>query len=132
MATFTVHREYRDETEYTVDTRRKFEGYKSGDIICGITPFFGIPLQLEIAIRDTGELIFRSWNWIKGENGYLHLISYSGDQPTQNQFDTVAGLFSNRIPFEGLELPPGSTLQKLCPIDIEAEEKRIGKKIYLA
>lgn len=49
--------------EYTIDLERKFEGYQEGDLICYIAPFYGIPLTLNIAIRKTGELIFRSWSW---------------------------------------------------------------------
>ena len=51
--------------------------------------------------------------------------------PTEAQADTVNGLFSGRIKFEGLKLAVGSTLQRICPIDLQREEKLIGEKIYL-
>lgn len=118
--------------QYVLDINRKFGGYQDGDLICKISPFFGIPLTLEIAIRKSGELIFRKWYFSEGENSYLH-TSESKDFPaTDEQKDTVNGLFSGRITFEGLRLSPGGTLQDICPIDIAREEKLIGKQIYLA
>lgn len=130
--------------EYTVDTSRKFGGYEPGDLICYIWPFFGVPLKLEIAIRADGSLIFRSWTWKMGENSYLHTTELPPEKcnedrpypkpfiPTQAQCETVSGLFSGRITFEGLRLAPGASLQDVCPIDVQAEEARCGKKIYLA
>lgn len=131
--------------QYVVDLSRKFQGYESGDLKCDCNPFIGIPLRLKIAIRKNGELIFRGWEWHEG--GYLHLHTNeisekeyreSGNEykkpfvPTKEQIDTVNGLFSGRITFEGLELAPGASLQKICPINVKREEELIGKKIYLA
>ena len=45
--------------------------------------------------------------------------------------DTVSGLFSERILYEGLHIPIGATVQEICPINIKREEELIGKKIYL-
>ena len=128
--------------EYTIDPERKFEGYQEGDLICYIAPFYGIPLTLNIAIRKTGELIFRSWSWNGGGNKYLHTEEVAagrekspfqrGFVPTQAQIDTVSGLFSGRITFDGLELPPGKSLQEICHIDVKREEELVGHKIYLA
>lgn len=119
--------------EYTVDTYRHDDGREEGDINVGCTPFYGIPIRLHIAIRKNGGIAFRSWDWADGENHYLHLLWEFEGEPTENQIDTVNGLFSGRIKFDGtLKLAVGATLQDICPIDVEAEEKKIGKKIYLA
>lgn len=128
---------------YTIDLSRRFEGYEPGDLICYVCPFSPVmPLQLELAIRADGSLVFRSWKFIESEgNYYLHTRELSkadckGFQepftPTEAQTDTVNGLFSGRIKFEGLRLAVGSTLQRVCPIDVQREEKLIGEKIYLA
>lgn len=119
--------------EYTVDTYRHDDGREEGDINVGCTPFHGIPIRLHIAIRKNGDIAFRSWDWTDRENHYLHLLWGFEGEPTENQIDTVNGLFSKRIKFDGtLKLAVGATLQDICPIDVEAEEKKIGKKIYLA
>lgn len=128
--------------EYIVDTNRPFGGAEKGDLICTTQPFFGVPLTLEIAIRADGSLIFRAWKWAgSGTNAYLHTrekpASKCGEWetpfvPTAEQIDTVGGLFSGRIKFEGLKLSPGGTLQAVCPIDLLREEQLIGKQIYLA
>lgn len=128
--------------EYVIDFDRKFEGYQSGDLICVTAPFFGIPVTLEIAIRKNGEIAFRSWTWNGGGNDYLHTTEVAagreqnalqiGFVPTQEQIDTVNGLFSGRIKFDGLKLKPGKTLLDICPIDISHEEALVHHKIYLA
>ena len=138
--------------KYEVNLSREFGGYEPGDLICHINPFFNIPLNLEIAIRQNGDLIFRSWNWdMNGEwNIYLHTDEKGQAEweaenrgkenainiskpfiPTEEQIDTVNGLFSGRIKFEGLKLPVGATVQKICPIDVKREEMLLNKKIYL-
>lgn len=130
--------------QYVVDLSRKFEGYESGDLKCYCTPFIGLPLRLEIAIRSNGEIIFRAWEWCQAENYYLQTNEISEKDkkhddtykkpfiPTQEQIDTVNGLFSGRIRFEGLKLAPGASIQKICPINVKREEALIGKKLYLA
>lgn len=133
-----------DGEQYVVDLSRKFEGYEPGDLKCYCTPFIGLPLRLEIAIRSNGKLIFRAWEWSKSENYYLQTDEISEKDkehedtwrkpfvPTKEQVDTVNGLFSGRITFDGLKLAPGASLQKICPINVQREEELIGKKIYLA
>ena len=141
----TFHKEligsFFDTETYTIDTERPFGGYKEGDLLCCITPFFDVPLTLEIAIEKGGDVRFRKWDWNGEGNRYLHTHEKPAHNcrpgeipfnPTAEQIDTVNGLFSGRIKFEGLKLPVGATLQKLCPIDVSAEEKKIGKRIYLA
>ena len=127
--------------EYIIDTNRKFGGCEVGDLICCIHPFFSVPLRLEIAIRRDGQIVFRSWNWDTKENGYLHTyekpenLCESFEIPfkaTQEQTDTVNGLFSGRIRFEGLELPVGASVQAVCPIDVKREEELLGRRIYLS
>lgn len=114
---------------YTIDVDRKFGGYQADNLICYINPFFGIPLKLEIAIRIDGSIVFRSLTWTQG-NGYLHTHekpvgkeTLSPFIPTQEQIDTVNGLFSGRIKFEGLALPVGATVQKICPIDVKKRRR---------
>ena len=134
-----------NDDQYVVDLHRKFEGYEPGDLICGCTPFVGLPLRLEIAIRKNGELVFRKWEWVQFENYYFHTTEISENEykeigkeypkpfiPTNEQIDTVNGLFSGRITFDGLKLAPGASLQKICPVNVKREEELIGKKIYLA
>ena len=118
--------------DYTVDLDRQFEGYEKGDLICHVCPFLKIPLMLEIAIRADGNLIFRYWEWsFKGINSYLHTDEKPDKfTPTKAQIDTVNGLFSGRITFDGLKLAVGATVQDICPIDLTTEEKRCNKKIY--
>lgn len=53
-------------------------------------------------------------------------------RPTQAQIDTVNGLWSGRLRWEGLKIAIGGSVQHICPIEIEAEEARTGDKIYLA
>jgi hypothetical protein len=128
--------------DYVVELDRSFGGYEADDLICKVAPFFGVPLTLEIAIRKNGNLIFRKWDFSGTGNAYLHTDEVAESDPensfikpftpTQEQIETVNGLFSERITFEGLRLSPGATLQHICPVDVRAEEKRIGKKIYLA
>ncbi|MFL1672505.1 hypothetical protein [Paenibacillus dendritiformis] len=123
--------------EYVIDLDRKFEGYEEGDIVISGNPFDctgKFPLVLELGIRKNGSLIFRRWSFT-GNNSYFHVNKILlGDSfvPTEQQIDTVAGLFSGRIKFEGLRISVGASLQKICPIDIEKEEARSGKKIYLS
>lgn len=141
MAIITLHNIELDgltEGDYTIDTSRKFDGYQADDLICYVNPFFAIPLRLEIAIRTDGSIIFRRWAWGPGNN-YLHTNEKSANEtlltpfvPTQAQIDTVNGLFSGRIKFEGLKLAVGASVQKICPIDVRREEKLTGNKIYLA
>lgn len=133
MATITLHDiklSGLKTCDYTIDTNRAFGGYQDGDLICYVHPFFGVPLQLEIAIRTNGDIIFRSWTWCYFGNSYLHTHE-SKFQATPAQIDTVSGLFSGRIKFDGLELPVGASVQKICPINMQREEELTGKKIYL-
>ena len=127
--------------QYIVDLRRRMDEYQPGDLMCYCTPFNGLPLWLEIGIRRDGSIGFRGWSFRKGENNYLQTSEKPEEEcgpcnvpfvATAEQTETVNGLFSGRIKFEGLKLAVGATVQKLCPIDVEAEEARIGKTIYLA
>lgn len=122
--------------EYIVDLDRKFEKYKEGDLICQIAPWSPkMPLTLEIAIRADGSIAFRGWEFNAGGNMYLHTYEnspFSDFAPTQEQIDTVSGLWSGRIKYEGLRLSVGASLQTICPINAGKEEQAIGEKIYLA
>lgn len=119
--------------EYIVDLDRRFDGYRQGDLICKIAPWSPkMPLTLEIAIRADGSIAFRSWDFSTKANFHLHTSEGKEFVPTQAQIDTVNGLWSGRIRFEGLNLAVGASLQEICPIDVKKEEKAIGEKIYLA
>ena len=130
--------------EYTVDLTRHMDTYIPGDLICYISPFGpDIPLRLEIAIRADGSIAFRSWTFTAKANGYLHTAERPAKEcegeafatpfiPTDAQVDTVNGLFSGRIKFEGLKLAVGASVQHICPIDVKREEKLVGHPIYLA
>ena len=119
--------------EYVIDLDRQRDKDPSNSLICRIAPWSLVPLTLEIAICPSGEIVFHSWSWDDNANNYLHTHetpeTYTA---TEAQKETVAGLFSGRIRFDGLRLTPGGTLQKVCPIDLDAEEKRINGKIFLA
>lgn len=135
-ATYLVDKDYYfPGDEYVIDLDRKIEDDQPDSLICNIAPWAtaGIPLTLEIAICKSGEIVFRFWDWSGNANEYLHTAetpeTYTA---TEAQKETVAGLFSGRIRFDGLRLTPGGTLQRVCPIDLDAEEKRINGKIFLA
>lgn len=118
--------------EYIVDLDRVFEGYKEGDIIIYGNPFDctgKLPLKLELAVRIDGSIIFRAWEW-NCTNSYFQTSDCC--EPTQAQIDTINGLFSGRIKWEGLKLAIGKSIQDICPIDLSAEETKISKKIFLA
>ena len=133
-----------DGDEYTVDLERKMDPYTPGDLICYVSPFaLDFPLRLEIAIRADGSIAFRAWAFTAKANGYLHTTERPAKEcegeayatpfiPTAEQTDTVNGLFSGRIKFEGLKLAVGATVQRICPIDVKREEELVGHKIYLA
>lgn len=133
-----------DGEEYTVDLDRKMDEYTPGDLICYVSPFgYSLPLELRISIRADGSIAFRSWAFTQTANPYLHTTEKSAEAlkgdlfsqpftPTAEQIDTVNGLFSGRIKFEGLKLAVGATVQRICPIDVKREEDLVGHKIYLA
>lgn len=124
-----------DGDEFLIDLSRPFEGYEPGDMVITATPFIAMPLALEIAIRTDGGLIFRAWRFVEGTNPYFHLAHPSIDnhfQSTEAQRETVSGLFSGRIRFDGLKLAIGASVQKVCTIDLAGEEARTGKTIYLS
>ncbi|WP_206459409.1 hypothetical protein [Anaerovorax sp. IOR16] len=101
--------------------------YIDGGMICHVCPFFDIPLQLSICICPNGDILHRGWDWINisNWNSYLHTISKKNEVlVTEEMKNTVGGLFSGRIKFEGFKLAVGGTVQEICPIDIAEEEKK--------
>lgn len=131
---------YKDGRSYDIDTDRRMDEFQKDALYCDCCPFFGVPLELTLKIYKSGKIGFHSWHWIQPRsiyNPYLHTCCHTEEelenyQATQEQIDTVSGLFSGRIDFEGIRLCPGATLQRVCPIDLEREEKLVGRKIYLA
>lgn len=124
-----------DKKPYNVDMRRIDKLlYVPGGMICNICPWgaLKIPLTLSICICPDGDILHRGWSWSNDTNYYLQTNTKSEDvSVTPEMLDTVAGLFSGRITVDDLVIPVGKTVQEICPIDVSAEEKKIGKKIYL-
>lgn len=110
-----------------IDVRGKKYGekvYEKGSMLCRITPWYikGCPLTLDLAITPSGEILFRSWDWSGGGCNYLHTYSEPSQvEVTEDMANTVNGLFSGRIKYEGLKLSIGGTIQKICPINVEKE-----------
>lgn len=139
-----------DGEQYIVDLGRRSEERQDGDIDCSMMPFFGLNLALEVAIRRDGSIAFRKWD-MSGKHLFYGLETSALNEedareknkshgspvckatiPTPEQIDTVNGLWSERIRFEGLKLYAGSSLQRICPIDVKREEQLTGRRIYLA
>lgn len=131
----TIHDKY--EGNHTIDThRRDSTVFERGSMIARIAPWssMGCPLVLEIAITPSGRILHRGWDWSGYGNPYLHVYGGSPSDiiVTPEMCDTVAGLFSGRIKVDELKIAVGSSIQKICPIDLEAEEAKVGHTIYLA
>ncbi len=143
MAIF-IYRDTVRQAEYTVDTERRPDPGRTRDAIpCLCQPFHGIPLTLKLNIEPSGVLLFHSWEWNDGGTSYLHTRIIEPEywdyrphfQATPQQRETVAGLLSRRLTWEGLPLHPGLSLERavaLSEADIAAEEKRQGRKMYFA
>ena len=135
----TIHDKLSGDIHIDTDQRDKNPCGPQGSMECRVHPVFGLPLVLEILITPNGEIIHRGYEWDNSRgytNTYLHISEYSeliwGKViPTKEMTKTLSGLFSGRIKIDGLKIAVGTMLQNLCPIDLEEEEKRIGKKIYL-
>ncbi|SFQ61864.1 hypothetical protein SAMN05421670_3005 [Psychrobacillus psychrotolerans] len=133
-----------DTDEYVVDINRKFGGHEKGDIVIIGSPLshsHDVPLELELAIRIDGTIIFRGWRFVDPQLAsryfrYFNFKELIGIQdgpeitPTPAQCETVAGLFSKRIRFEGLRLYLGRRICKICPFDIDVESKKVGRQLY--
>lgn len=118
--------------QYIIDLDRESDPYEVGDLSCFVDPFSGYPIRLYVAISVNGALKFGGWEFLEGGNTYLHTYETPDKfKATQEQIDTVNGLFSGRIRFEGLKIAVGATVQSVCPIDVEKEEKLTGEKIFL-
>lgn len=122
--------------KYIVFTERKDDKmYIKGGMICSVCPWmlFNIPLKLSICICPDGGILHRGWDWSGSANYYLHTSDKPQDiNVTIPMIDTVSGLFSGRILFEGLKIQVGRTVQDICPINLKKEEELLKKKIYLA
>lgn len=119
--------------EYEFDMLRPPQPYQYGSIVLCGSPFtrMGLYTMLTLAIQPDGSIVFRGWKEVQYlASEYFGLGAYYSEAftPTQNQRDTMDGLFSGRIRWEGLRILIGMMPQKICPINIEAEEKRWGKK----
>ncbi len=126
--------------EYLVNLSRDRERLSSDDLVISGCPFGNaLPLELSIAVKSDGTLAFRQWKFVKASNIYFHTRQRLaglddtpvglGIKPTQEQIDTITGLWSERILFEGLKIPIGETIWTLCPIDTVSESKKLGKPV---
>lgn len=114
-------------------TRISEKPYEKGSLIIYGTPFWGIPLELELGITPAGEILFRHWKFVDYLSNYFQTDCEEVDvNVTPEMQATLSGLFSKRITFEGIKIAIGATPQKICPLDLTGEEIRSGKKIYLA
>ena len=137
----TVHKDFIG-NDVTIDTDRRDKDVcgPQGSMECVVHPVFGLPLELEILITPDGKIIHRGYEW--GNSGgkgntYLHVAEHSEliwgkVTPTPEMAETLAGLFSGRIKIDGIKIAVGASPQKICPIALEEEEKRINKTIFLA
>lgn len=121
------------EMEYEFDMTRPAEPRNPESIVLSGSPFtkMGLNTLLTLAIQPDGSIAFRGWKEEKycvAEYFSLDAIYSESFSPTQKQRDTMAGLFSGRIRWEGLRILIGMMPQKICPINIKAEEKRWGRK----
>lgn len=115
--------------------RQDKEVYVRGGLCCHISPwgYSGVPLELGLCICPDGGILHRGWEWGGDRNPYLHTNEKREDiNVTPEMIDTVNGLFSGRYDVDGLKIAVGGTVQGICPINVRAEEKKIGKTIYLA
>lgn len=132
--------------EYVIDFHRKREGdFDRGSIRCFVAPWSndGPLFTLKFDIRRDGSMQFFTWEYSNTEaNNYLHAdwdAQYDHKNgrlvATPAQKETVLGLWSGRLRFEGLNLPVGRTLMEVAGLlreDFAAEEARCGHKILLA
>ena len=118
---------------YEVDFGRTERPRESGELTMVNTPFFGVKIELCLSIRPNGDIKFNRWRFVDYENQYLHVVHGTENdvKPTAAMQESLSGLLSGRLNFEGIHLPVGGTPQDICNIDISKEEKLTGKKIYL-
>ena len=131
----TMHDRY--DGDITIDMRNRSEKvHEAGGMICKVAPWAasGCPITLGICICPSGEILIRGWEWNGGGGPYMHVKNLSLEEinATPEMRETVNGLFSGRIKVEGIKIAVGASVQRVCPIDLEAEEARTGKTIYLA
>lgn len=118
--------------EYIINPQRPAEPYTPLSLMIYGNPFanIGLGVLLGLAIHTDGTILFRGWELNQHATSpyfYPTKDCPQSMQLTQKQKDTVAGLFSGRILFEGLRLLIGSQIQQLCPVNIEAEARRFHK-----
>lgn len=125
-----------DGDDYEIDPNRKADAIPQRSIFLYGCPFaeMGFPVVLRLAIAPDGTILFNGWDFCGGGCLYFHaekwsLPNYLRDKPTENQAETIAGLFSGRIKWDGLRLLIGATLQEICPIDLDAEAARWNKEV---
>ncbi len=125
-----------DGDDYEINPNRKADVIPKGCIFLYGCPFaeMGFPVVLRIAISPDGTILFNGWDFCGSGCLYFHVEKWSlpyylRQKPTKKQAETISGLFSGRIKWEGIRLLIGMTPQEVCPIDIEAEAARWGKKV---
>ena len=132
--------------EYVIDFEREREGViDTGAIRCTIAPWStqAYLMTLTIDIRRDGSMQFISWEYSDKEAMYYLQAAWLTRRDhkegrfvaTDAQRETVCGLMSGRLRFEGLKLLVGQTVMEVAGLteeDFEAEEARCGRKIVLA
>lgn len=132
--------------EYVIDFGREREGeIDTGAIRCTIAPWStqAYLMTLTFDIRRDGSMQFISWEYADLDAPFYLQAAYLTRRDhkegrlvaTTAQKETVLGLVSGRLRFEGLKLPVGQTLMEVAGLsgeDFAAEEARCGRKIVLA
>ena len=132
--------------EYVIDFGREREGeIDTGAIRCTIAPWStqSYLMTLTIDIRRDGSMQFISWEYANMEAVYYLQAAWLTRRDhkegrlvaTTAQKETVLGLVSGRLRFEGMKLPVGKTVMEVAGLSVEdfaAEEARCGRKIVLA
>lgn len=119
---------------YCLDLDRACAPNMEGDLNIHGGAFGLLPIEMNLAIRMDGEIVFKGWEF--HNTGFYALYFHTSQKPediipTEEQVDTVNALWSGRKTFEGLKLSIGATVQEICPIDVDKEEKLLHKKIWL-
>jgi len=128
-------------SKHEIDTsKRDSVIFEKGLLAFRFAPFGiqGCPLTLNFGVTREGKIVHRGYDWSgKGYSSYIqydeNLLDNKKAEVTDAMKETISGLWSGRIEVDGFRIGVGATVQQFIKgIDVEAEEQRCGKKIYLA
>jgi hypothetical protein len=137
----TIHEEYRH-IDITIDLQSNQRTVYPGAcpnslfLVCKPWDIDNLNIYLKIAIDTEGRLTY-VWTTESSEaNHYLHLdCTYFKEnnkvEKTDAMMETIEGLFSGRIKIDNYKVAVGGTAQ-VKPLNLEREEEKIGKQIFLA